>query len=518
MLSNKIKSEINKMWNKFWSGGISNPLMAVEQISYLFFMRRLDETDRKRIDDAEWTGEDYTSIFKGELKLPDREKSIDKATLRWSYFKHIPDGNELLNHIRDNVFPYLKILNGDESLFTHHMQNAVFIIPKASLLTDAIDTIERIYKEIEKDVEDGQQFQDTQGDMYEYLLNEIATSGKNGQFRTPRHIIQMIVKLLKPKLNDLMCDPACGTGGFLLAAYQQILTDHTSNKFLTNDVHGNKIGTVGDLITDNKVWERLRSTTFTGFDFDPTMVRIGLMNLMLHGISNPNIDRKDGLSKKFNEDNKYTLILANPPFKGSIDKNDINEDLVLSTTKTELLFVNKIYNMLQMGGRAGVIVPAGVLSTASKAFVDLRKILVNQCELQAVISLPSGVFKPYAGVATAVLIFVKGGETKKTWFYTMENDGFSLDDKRNRISDNDIPDILNKFTNKKVSEKSFIVEKKEIEENAYSLLPTAYKPIEYEPVSFPYTPQEYVEKLIVIENNIMNELKSLQKLLGGKDE
>ncbi len=518
MLSSSIKSEIDKLWNKFWSGGISNPLMAVEQISYLLFMRRLDEADIKRVEDAKWTGEDYSSIFEGEIVLPNRKDKIDKATLRWSYFKQIPDGNERLNHIQNNVFPYLKELNGSESLFTHHMKNAVFIIPKASLLTDAIDTIERIYKEIETDVQNGQQFQDTQGDMYEYLLNEIAASGKNGQFRTPRHIIQMIVKLLDPQINDLICDPACGTGGFLLAAYQQILTNHTSKNFIMKDINGEEVGTKGDLITDKNVWERLRSTTFTGFDFDSTMVRIGLMNLMLHGISNPNIDRKDTLSKKFNEDNKYTLILANPPFKGSIDKGDINDDLSLKTTKTELLFVNKIYNMLDSGGRTGVIVPAGVLSTASKAFVDLRKILVNQCELQAVISLPSGVFKPYAGVATAVLIFIKGGETKKTWFYTMENDGFSLDDKRNRISENDIPDILQKFTNKEVSDKSFVVEKKEIIDNAYSLLPTTYKAIEYETVSFPYTPHEYVEKLLEIENKIMNELRSLQKLLGGKDE
>ena len=518
MLSQTIKSEIDKLWNKFWSGGISNPLMAVEQISYLLFMRRLDEADRKRVEDAEWTGEEYSSIYEGELLLSNRKDPIDKTTLRWSYFKQIPDGNERLAHIQNNVFPYLKELNGSKSLFTHHMKNAVFIIPKASLLTDAIDTIERIYKEIEKEVHSGQHFQDTQGDMYEYLLNEIAQSGKNGQFRTPRHIIQMIVKLLNPQINDLICDPACGTGGFLLAAYQQILTSYTSKNFITKNVHGDEVGTKGDLITDKNVWKRLRSTTFTGFDFDSTMVRIGLMNLMLHGISNPNIDRKDTLSNKFNQDNKYTLILANPPFKGSIDKGDINEELNLKTTKTELLFVNKIYNMLQMGGRAGVIVPAGVLSTASKAFVDLRKILIEKCELQAVVSLPSGVFKPYAGVATAVLIFVKGGATKKTWFYTMENDGFSLDDKRNEIEGNDIPDILTKFQTKETSDKSFLVEKKEIIENDYSLLPTIYKPIKYEPKVFRYTPKQYVSELIKLENKNLDELKQLQDLLRGDDE
>lgn len=518
MLSNTIKSEIDKLWDKFWSGGISNPLMAVEQISYLLFMRRLDETDRKRVEEAEWTGEDYESIFAGEITLPNQKEAVDKSTLRWSYFKQIPDGNERLAHIQSFVFPYLKVLNGSQSLFTHHMQNAVFIIPKASLLTDAIDTIERIYQEIEIEVKNGQQFQDTQGDMFEYLLNEIAASGKNGQFRTPRHIIQMIVKLMKPQLNDLICDPACGTGGFLLAAYQQILTDYTSKQFLTTDLHGNVIGSKGDLITDTKLWDRLRSTTFSGFDFDPTMVRIGLMNLMLHGISNPQIDNRDTLSKKFKSDDKYNLILANPPFKGSIDKGDINEELSLNTTKTELLFVNKIYNMLEMGGRAGVIIPAGVLSTTSKAFVALRRILVEQCELQAVISLPSGVFKPYAGVATAVLIFVKGGTTKNTWFYTMNNDGFSLDDKRNKIDQNDIPDIITKFQNKEISGKSFLVNRQKITENDYSLLPTAYKSIVYEPIVFPYTPRQYVEKLIKIENNIMKDLKKLQTLLGGKNE
>jgi type I restriction enzyme M protein len=518
MLNQIIKSEIDKLWNKFWSGGISNPLMAVEQISYLLFMRRLDEADIKRIETAEWTGEKYNSLFKGELLLQDRKEPVKKETLCWSYIKQIPDEEKKLSHIHNNVFPYLKELNGSESLFTHHMKNAVFMIPKASLLTEAINTIERIYNEIENEVQKGEHFHDTQGDMYEYLLNEIAQAGKNGQFRTPRHIIQMIVKLLNPQLHDLICDPACGTGGFLLAAYQQILTNYTSKKYIKENIHGIETGTRGDLITDLNIWERLRSTTFSGFDFDSTMVRIGLMNLMLHGISNPQIDRKDTLSKDFHQDSKYTIILANPPFKGSIDKSDINENLNLKTTKTELLFVNKIYNMLQLGGKAGVIVPAGVLSTSSNAFIDLRKILVEQCELQAVISLPSGVFKPYAGVATAVLIFVKGGSTKKTWFYTMENDGYSLDDKRTKITGSDIPDILEKFPKQEISDKSFIVEKKDIVENAYSLLPTAYKPIDYKPVSFPYTPQEYVKKLIEIETTIMKELKSLQNLLGGKDE
>ena len=303
------------------------------------------------------------------------------------------------------------------------MRDAVFIIPKPSLLVESISIIDNIYQVIEKESEAGQTFQDTQGDMYEFLLSEIASAGKNGQFRTPRHIIQMMVELVNPRLGESICDPACGTGGFLLGAYQHILTQYTSEDRRFTDENGFVKGTYGDNLTNDKLWKQLKENTFFGYDFDNTMVRIGLMNLMLHGISQPNIDLKDTLSKKFNEDNRYDVILANPPFKGSIDKGDINEGFKLGTTKTELLFINRIFNSLKMGGRAAVIVPDGVLFGSSNAHKQAREILINECELQGVISMPSGVFKPYAGVSTAVLVFVKGGKTENVWFYDMDSDG-----------------------------------------------------------------------------------------------
>ncbi|MCD4788921.1 MAG: SAM-dependent methyltransferase, partial [Bacteroidales bacterium] len=345
-------------------------------------------------------------------------------------------------HVQMKVFPFIKQLNGQNTAFGKHMNDAVFIMPKPSLLVEAINLIDNIYLEIEKDTKKGQTFQDTQGDMYEFLLGEIATAGKNGQFRTPRHIIQMMAELTDPKLGERICDPACGTGGFLLGAYQHILTQYTSEERCFTDENGFRKGSYGDKLTSDKLWKQLKENTFYGYDFDNTMVRIGLMNLMLHGITQPKIDQLDTLSKKYNEDNIYDVILANPPFKGSIDKGDINEGFKLGTTKTELLFINRIFNSLKMGGRAAVIVPDGVVFGSNKAHRQARQILIEECELQAVISMPSGVFKPYAGVSTAILVFVKGGQTEKVWFYEMLADGYSLDDKRDKIEQSDLQDIL----------------------------------------------------------------------------
>lgn len=422
MLSNSIKSEINKLWNKFWSGGISNPLTAIEQISYLLFMRRLDELDLKEKKKAEFTGEKYASLFDGKFEIPNTDRVVDKHKLRWSEFKQM-EGGEMLTHVQMHVFPFIKSLTGSGTAFTRHMNDAVFIMPKPSLLVESIGLIDNIYQEIEKDSEQGQTFQDTQGDMYEYLLAEIASAGKNGQFRTPRHIIQMMAELVDPKLGESICDPACGTGGFLLGAYHHILTQYTSEDRRFTDENVIVKGTFGDKLTNNKLWAQLKERTFNGYDFDHTMVRIGLMNLMLHGITLPNIDLLDTLSKKYNEDGQFDVILANPPFKGSIDKGDINEGFKLATTKTELLFINRIFNSLKMGGRSAVIVPDGVLFGSSNAHKQARQILIDECELQGVISMPSGVFKPYAGVSTAVLVFVKGGQTEKVWFYDMQSDG-----------------------------------------------------------------------------------------------
>lgn len=512
-----MKSLINQLWDKFWSGGISNPLTAIEQVSYLLFMRRLDELDTKQKSDAEFTGDKYTSIFEGKFKIPNSNETVDKATLRWSHFKQM-EGGEMLRHMQTKIFPFIKQLNGSNTAFARHMEDAVFIIPKASLLVEAVSIIDRLYEDIEKQMQAGQMFHDTQGDMYEFLLSEIAQAGKNGQFRTPRHIIQLMCELVAPKLPETVCDPACGTGGFLLGAYQYILTQHTSKDQLFKDENGFMRGTLGDKITDERLWKQLKDKTFYGYDFDSTMVRIGLMNLILHGIPYPSIDRKDTLSKKFNEDDRYDVILANPPFKGSIDKGDINENLSLKTTKTELLFVNRIVNSLRIGGRAAVIVPDGVLFGSSTAHKDLRKILIEKCELQGIVSMPSGVFKPYAGVSTAILVFVKGGTTERVWFYDMQADGYSLDDKRDKIEANDLPDIVkewkarSKNPNDDRKQKHFFVPVKEIIENGYDLSINRYKEVAYEPHKYD-KPEKIFERIDAIEHEIIQGIKELKGLL-----
>jgi len=514
MLTPKIKSLISQLWNNFWSGGIANPLTAIEQISYLLFMRRLDESDSKLQKDADWTGEKYISVFKGKFKSPLAKEEVNKSTLRWSHFKQL-EGGEMLTHVQTNVFPFIKLINGENSCFAKYMADAVFIIPKPSLLIEAVSIIDALYDEIERQTQAGQTFHDTQGDMYEFLLSEIASSGKNGQFRTPRHIIKLMCELVSPKLGETIGDPACGTGGFLLGSYQYILTTHTSKRQLTKDEDGFERG-FGDKLTDQRLWKVMREQTFFGYDFDTTMVRIGLMNLILHGITHPNIERVDTLSKKYNEDGRYDVILANPPFKGSIDKGDINENLSLKTTKTELLFVNRLINSLKIGGRAAVIVPDGVLFGSSNAHKDLRKMLIDECELQGVVSMPSGVFKPYAGVSTAILVFVKGGTTERVWFYDMQADGYSLDDKRDRVGNNDLPDIVkewkvrNKTSNDDRKAKHFFVPVKEIIDNKYDLSINHYKEIEYTPPKYD-KPEVILAKISTLEKEIVKDIEVLKK-------
>ena len=506
MLNPTLKSSIGRLWDKFWSGGISNPLTAIEQISYLLFMKRLDEMDIKKRQDAEFTGEAYRSIFAGEYE--DR---------RWSHFRHL-EGGEMLIHIQTKVFPFLKTLGKEESPFAKHMGNAVFIISKPSLLVEAVSIIDEIFEEIARQDSAGQGFQDTQGDLYEYLLSEITSAGKLGQFRTPRHIIQLICELVDPKLGDTICDPACGTGGFLLGAYQHIITAHTSKENRKMDENGLTRGDLGDKLTDERQWTHLKEKTFYGYDMDESMVRIGLMNLMMHGISEPNIEQKDTLSKKYDEDGRYDVIMANPPFKGSIDKGDINESLSLATTKTELLFVNKIIQSLKIGGRAGVIVPEGVLFSSSNAHKQARQMLLNDCELQGVISMPSGIFKPYAGVSTAILIFVKGGETAKVWFYDMQSDGYSLDDKRTKINGGgDLPDIVEKWKARKEQSENlrnsrfFYVDRKEIEDNGSDLSINRYKLTSFEALQYE-KPELILVKIEKLENDILAGLNDILKI------
>lgn len=521
MLQNnaQLKSLIDKLWNNFWSGGISNPLTAIEQITYLIFMKRLDDLEAKRERDAEFTGEKYTSRFSGKFTIPGTDQKIDKQELRWSVFKHKP-ADEMLFHVQSKVFPFLKELNGHTSPFTKHMANAVFIMPKASLLVEAINIIEQIFAEIERDaVEGGQSFQDIQGDVYEMLLSEIATSGKNGQFRTPRHIIKLMAELVAPQLGQRIADPACGTGGFLLGAYQYILSDLVRKKDpgkLQKDEDGFERAAISAILTQEV--KNILDNSFIGYDIDHTMVRLGLMNMMMHGIDEPKIDYKDTLSKSYNEDSQFDIIMANPPFTGNIDKGDINEGLKLPTTKTELLFVERIFNMLKIGGTAAVIVPSGVIQNSGKAFEAVRKLMVEKAELKAVIAVPSGAFKPYAGVSTAILIFTKGGETNHVWFYDMQADGYSLDDKRNKIAESDLLDIVQRYISKGAKKDSdrtlkyFTVQKKEIVENNYDLNLSTYKEEVYEELVYE-KPNVILGKLETIESNIQKGLTELKELL-----
>ena len=522
MLQNnaQLKSLIDKLWQNFWEGGIANPLTAIEQITYLIFMKRLDDLEAKRERDAAFTGEAYTSRFNGKFQIPGSTESIDKNELRWSVFKHKP-ADEMLMHVQMKVFPFLKDLNGETSPFTKHMANAVFIMPKASLLVSAINIVEDIFKEIEKDAtEGGHAFQDIQGDVYEMLLSEIATAGKNGQFRTPRHIIKLMAELVSPQLGQRMADPSSGTGGFILGYYQFILTQlvrKSNPALLQKDEDGFNRATISSILTQEV--KNILEKSIVGYDIDTTMVRLGLMNLMMHGIDNPQIDYKDTLSKSFNEDAQYDIIMANPPFTGNIDKGDINEGLKLPTTKTELLFVERIFNMLKMGGTAAVIVPSGVIQNSGKAFEALRKLIIEQAELKAVIAVPSGAFKPYAGVSTAILIFTKGGETDHVWFFNMEVDGYTLDDKRNKIADSDLPDIVERYASRNAKKdidrklKYFMVPKKEIAENNFDLNLSTYKEEVYEEVHYE-SPNIIFEKLESLEAEIQKGLKELKGLVG----
>ena len=488
MLDSELKSKINLLWNKFWSGGISNPLQAIEQMSYLIFMKRLEDEEVLREQNAKLLGEKFTSIFKGN------------EDCKWSKWTEMP-AEQMLERVRDKVFPFLRKLNGGEqSVYSKYMKDASFTIPTASLLAEAVKII--------NDMHIKEQNRDTKGDLYEYLLSQLQTAGKNGQFRTPRHIIKMMVELLDPRYGEKICDPACGTAGFLVGAYEYILEFNTTKDLV-------KAGYLaGDCLNENQ-WRILREDTFYGYDFDQTMVRIALMNLMMHGINNPYIEQKNTLSKRYDESNCYDIILANPPFKGSIDESEIGENFRTKTKKTELLFLELMFNLLTNGGRCAVIVPDGVLFGNSKAHKKIRELLLEKCRLDAVISMPSGVFKPYAGVSTAVLYFTKGEPTKEVWFYDMENDGYSLDDKRTPQPDkNDIPDIIERFKKRHKENPTdrkgtcFFVPLKEIKDNNYDLSISKYKEIEYEEVEYE-KPEIIKKKILELENKIIDKLKEI---------
>lgn len=443
MLSSELKSKIRYLWDAFWSGGVANPLSAIEQITYLVFLKRLEDLDTERAKNARAAKQKYKSIF--DFKANELKKLKNGEEYRWSYIKRLPT-EERFTHVRNYVFDWMKSIEGATPEDQERMRDAVFLIPNAALLERAVHILDDLFVP--------ERNQDTLGDIYEDLLNEIATAGKNGQFRTPRHIIRAMCDLVDVKFGELVCDPACGTGGFLVNAYQHILEANTSPDILRYKEDGTPINAIGDKLTA-KEHKALRSNHLHGFDFDRTMVRLGWMNMIQHGLDNPQISYADALGSKFNaevqEDGRwhehFDVVLANPPFTGNIDKTDIGDTLrPLGTNKTELLFVDLILQLLKPGGRAAVIVPEGVLFGSTKAHLALRKKLIEKTELQAVISLPGGVFQPYAGVKTSILVFVKGGKTENVWFYEVGADGETLNAKRTADPENnDLWDMRLKF-------------------------------------------------------------------------
>jgi type I restriction enzyme M protein len=416
-----LRSAIEALWDKLWSGGLANPLDAIEQLSFLLFLKRLDEREQDAERAAKLRGKRFTPIFPS----PD---------LRWSHWTQLP-ADKALKQVKEKVFPFIKTLGGAGGSFAAQMENAEFKINKPSLLIEACKAIDAM--------QISAQNQDVQGDLYEYLLSKLNTAGTNGQFRTPRHIIRMMVKMRDPRPGERICDPAAGTCGFLVNAWQHLLETHTDPRDITYDEDGYPHGLTGSKLTKDE-YEFSQAKALTGFDSDSgmTMLRIGSMNLMLHGIAAPNFRYTDALSKAFTEERAYDVVLANPPFKGAIDAADVNPTLPVRCKKTEILFLHLFLRLLENGGRAAVIVPDGVLFGSSNAHVDIRKKLIEENCLEGVVSMPSGVFRPYAGVSTAVLLFTKGGTTEKIWFYDMEHDGYSLDDKRLKVAENDIHDLL----------------------------------------------------------------------------
>ncbi len=485
MITGELKSKVDKIWETFWTGGITNPLEVIEQFTYLLFIKNLDEIETRKESEALLLGFPYIGMF-----------PANRQALRWSRFKN-EEATQMYQTVATEVFPFIKSLHANQdSAYTKYMGDAIFKIPTPQMLTKLVDMIDVLPLT-----------PDTKGDLYEYLLSKVATAGTNGQFRTPRHIIDMMVKLMKPTPSDVIVDPAAGSAGFLVSAQQYLRDNHA------------------DLFHNQGLKEHFNNDMFYGFDMDRTMLRIGAMNMMLHGVDNPNIEYKDSLSEQNKDEDTYTLILANPPFKGSLDYEAVSADLlkVTKTKKTELLFLSLFLRILKTGGRCASIVPDGVLFGSSKAHKDIRKEIVENHKLEAVISLPSGVFKPYAGVSTAILIFTKTtvGGTDHVWFYDMKADGYSLDDKRQPIQDNDIPDIIERFSHLEnevecqKTEQSFFVSVDEIRETGYDLSINKYKEIEYEEVQYE-APSIILKKIQTLEEEIQQGLKELEKMIGEK--
>lgn len=485
VITGELKGKVDRVWDAFWSGGISNPLEVIEQITYLLFIRRLDDMNTLAEKKERVTGKSEPLTF-----------GPDQQDLRWSWFKN-DEPAVMYTTVADQVFPFLRTLGGDGSTYSEHMKDARFTIPTPQLLSRVVDMLDEI----------PMADRDTNGDLYEYLLSKIASAGVNGQFRTPRHIIKLMVDMVAPQPTDEICDPACGTAGFLVAAAECVREAHAS------------------VLTDAAQRKHFHASMFHGYDFDATMLRIASMNMLMHGIESPDIRYRDSLSEGVTEDaEKYTLILANPPFAGSLDYESTSKDLqrIVKTKKTELLFLALFLKLLKPGGRAAVIVPDGVLFGSSKAHRDLRRILIEDQKLDGVVKLPSGVFRPYAGVSTAILLFTKtnSGGTDRVWFYDVQADGFSLDDKRNPVDANDLPDTLARWSSRTTTEldrarteNSFCVAKGAIVAQDYDLSVNRYKDVVHDEDEH-RPPLEIIAEVEKLEAEIAGGLAELKAMLS----
>ncbi len=512
MLTGELRSQINSIWDDFWSGGIANPLQVIEQITYLIFIKRLDEM--QEVEELKATRLNQP-LERTIFPAGKDERGEPYENLRWSKFKNF-EPREMFRIVDEHVFPFLRALNGAGSAYARHMRDARFQIPSPALLAKVVDKLDKL----------DMGARDTKGDVYEYMLAKIASAGQNGQFRTPRHIIATMVELVQPKPEDVICDPACGTCGFLVASGEYLRKHHP------------------ELFRNDKLREHFHKSLFNGFDFDPTMLRIGAMNMALHGVENANVDYRDSLAEGHAEDaGRYSLVLANPPFAGSLDYESTAKDLqrIVKTKKTELLFVALFLRLLKIGGRAAVIVPDGVLFGSSKAHKDLRRLLVEENKLDAVIKLPSGVFRPYAGVSTAILVFTRTGVggTDHVWFYDVRADGWSLDDKRQPLlsddklgptpdvtlttdeaTQNDLPDLVKRWAARDGSERerprtaqSFCVPRADIVAAGYDLSLNRHKEVEHETVEHG-SPAAILADLRRIEAEIAAGTKHLEEMLG----
>ncbi len=525
MINGQLKSKIDKLWEEFWTGGITNPLTVIEQITFLMYARLLDMNETSDEKKALRTNQSFKHRFNEE-----------QQHIRWKNLKHIESADVLMTTIRDQLFPYFKSTAGGNSLFAEFMKDAQLMVQKPSLLVKAVAMVDEL------PLDNG----DTKGDLYEYLLSKLTTAGINGQFRTPRHIIRAMVEVLDPVATDRICDPACGTAGFLSVAYEFMLQKYSSAAGTHSETIINEKGEAetqtlysGDLLAQHR--HHVDTDMFHGFDFDATMLRIAAMNLVMHGVAEPDIHYQDTLSQRFTENHPnaakegFDIVLANPPFKGSLDEEDVAPELLrmVKTKKTELLFVALILRMLKIGGRAAVIVPDGVLFGSSNAHQQLREELIERNQLEAIISLPSGVFKPYAGVSTAIIIFTKGGQTERVMFYDLAADGFSLDDKRTPIANNDLPDAISQWrayqqlvVNNANSEaieqqfgdktqKAFVVDKADIASQKYDLSINRYKKVEYLEESYA-PPREILRELKALEEGILVDLEELEAMLESQ--